>query len=439
MAQLIHDANINCLAILDPATLVFRMASAEVDQKALGNFAAITGLENPFLSAMLYKILGLSVMLSNKLLRARRLRRLDPTRETKSLQLYYHIIWLSREGLLILEEFVLPMVEGYVELKILAYKLRASFYHIFVLFHNQPAIHSPGITTSISSTGTVPNDGPEAESEQQAPREQQTSRLSFRGKNEVLTVPTKPPNTTSSSSEPDATRTKTTATAPQAPPGLTINYSHSNTLAPVQPPPPRPISSSFLLPALDYTPTATACFNHAALLAERFLPGSHPLRLSIKLEYAAYLYDCLQDAAASRKLAKQAIADVYNAQEGMDDESFEDAAEIVGLLGKMVKRGAKKSTSKSTSGGSQGGGGGGSSTTRSMSVTPRAESSRTRSEGNRTPTAGVRKNASASPRTAATTPMPVSPRTPKASAIPTTVNMGYSPAAVPDPTMINPI
>ncbi|KAL3486250.1 14-3-3 domain-containing protein [Aspergillus germanicus] len=440
MAQFLHDANIDSLAILDPATLVFCMASAEVDQKALGNFAAITGLENPFLSAMLYKILGLSVMLSNKLLRARRLRRLDPTRETKSLQLYYQIIWLSREGLLILEEFVLPMVEGYVELKILAYKLRASFYHIFVLFHNQPAIHSPGITTSISSTGTVPNDGPEAESEQQAPREQQNSRLSFRGKNEVLTVPTKPPNATSSESEP--TRTKATATAPQAPPGLTLSHghNHSNLLAPVQPPP-RPISSSFLLPALDYTPTATACFNHAALLAERFLPGSHPLRLSIKLEYAAYLYDCLQDATASRKLAKQAIADVYNAQEGMDDESFEDAAEIVGLLGKMVKRGAKKSTSKSTSGGSQGGGG--SSTTRSMSVTPRAESSRTRSEGNRTPTAGVRKNASASPRTAATTPMPVSPRTPKASAMPMTaaasVRLGYSPAAVPDPTMINPI
>ncbi|KAL2871968.1 protein erg27 [Aspergillus lucknowensis] len=359
------------------------MASAEVDQKALGNFAAVTGLENPFLSAMLYKILGLSVMLSNKLLRARRLRRLDPTRETKSLQLYYHIIWLSREGLLILEEFILPMVEGYVELKILAYKLRASFYHIFVLFHNQPAIHSPGIT-SVSSNATISNEAPDAE----LSTRDQGSRFSFRAKNEVLTVPDRLPRTSE-----DASRRRV-----QAPPGL----------APVQPPRP---ASSFLLPALDYTPTATACFNHAALLAERFLPGSHPLRLSIKLEYAAYLYDCLQDINASRKLAKQAIADVYNAQEGMDDESFEDAAEIVGLLGKMVKRGAKKS--------SQGG-----STTRS--ATPRAESSR--SEENRTPTA----RKTASPRTAATTPMP-SPRTPKAT------KNSHSPAAVPHPTMINPI
>jgi hypothetical protein len=362
------------------------MASAEVDQKALGNFAAVTGHQNPFLSAMLYKLLGLSVMLSNKLLRARRLRRLDPTRETKSLQLYYHIIWLSREGLLILEEFVLPLVEGFVELKILAYKLRASFYHIFVLFHNQPAVHSPGIG-SLSSTATISNEAPETE---RSPKGQ-NSRLSFQPEPEVISVPSRPPDVAEDSSQ-------GYLKVPPAPPGL----------APVQPP--RPLSS-FLLPAIDYTPTATACFNHAALLAERFLPGSHPLRLSVKLEYAAYLYDCLHDVSASRKLAKQAIADVYNAQEGMDDESFEDAAEIVGLLGKMVKRSAKMS--------SRGG-----STTRS--VTPRAESSR--SDGNRTPTA--RKT---SPRTAATTPMPPSPRTAKSP------RGGYSPAAVANPTMLNPI
>ncbi|KAL4953457.1 14-3-3 domain-containing protein [Aspergillus filifer] len=314
------------------------MASSEVDQKALGNFAAVTGVEHPFLSAMLYKILGLSVMLSNKLLRARRLRRLDPTRETKSLQLYYHIIWLSREGLLILEEFVLPLVEGFVGLKILAFKLRASFYHIFVLFHNQPAVHSPGIA-SISSNATISNDGPEGEtspndknknqdqSPNSNPNSNPNSRLSFRAHPEILSVFPTPPGAAKTSPK---SQSQSHFKPPAAPPGL----------APVQQPIPHRLSS-FLLPALDYTPTATACFNHASLLAERFLPGSHPLRLSIKLEYAAYLHDCLQDPVASRKLAKQAIADVYNAQEGMDDESFEDAAEIVGLLGKMVKRGVR--------------------------------------------------------------------------------------------------
>lgn len=59
----------------------------------------------------------------------------------------------------------------------------------------------------------------------------------------------------------------------------------------------------------------------------------------MKTEYAAYLYDCLHDGEGSRKLAQVAIRDVYNAQEGMDDDMFEDAAELVGILGKMMKRG----------------------------------------------------------------------------------------------------
>ncbi|KAL5356896.1 14-3-3 domain-containing protein [Aspergillus floccosus] len=388
---------------LDSVSLDLWMASSEVDQKALGNFASIMSLEKPFLSAMLYKILGLSVMLSKKLLRARRLRRLDPTRETKSLQLYHHIIWLSREGLLILEEFVLPRVEEYLELKILAYKLRASFYHVFVLFHNQPAVRSPGIISLPSDK--VLNGTGSSESSHKEPR----LRFSFEGSPEIITVPHK-------TSPPRPSQKKVT----QAPPGL----------APVQLP---RSASSFLLPALDYTPTATACFNHAALLADRFLPGSHPLRLSIKLEYAAYLYDCLHDSTACRRLAKQAIADVYNAQEGMDDESFEDAAEIVGILGKMVKRGGKTSSAGGTSSGtlradSEGGRSpkktsskdGGSTT---PSGTPRGDSSR--SDGGRSPVTKKAISAKATPR--------ASPAPP----VLKTTN-GLTPA-VPDPTMVNPI
>ncbi|KAJ5902208.1 hypothetical protein N7495_002736 [Penicillium taxi] len=266
------------------APLALWMASSEVDQKALGNFAAGTALESPLLSATLYKVLGVSVMLSKKLLRARRLRRLDTTRETKSLQLYHHIIWLSREGLLLLEGYIIPMVDQLVELKVLAHKLRASFYHIFVLFHNRPVINL--------STERPPN----------------SRHDSIYSPDSLV-----------------ALGGKAGSTQPAHPPGL----------APVQPV--HPISS-FLLPPLDYTATATACFNYASFLADKLLPGSHPLRLSVKLEYAAYLYDCLQDPIACRHLAKHAISDVYKSQEGMDDESFEDAAEIVGVLGKMAKR-----------------------------------------------------------------------------------------------------
>ena len=272
------------------------MASSDVDQKFLGLYAKKTGTDNPYLSSMLYKVLGLSVILAKKLVRARRLRRLDTTRDTKSLQLYHHIIWLSREGLVLLQQYVLPMVADYIELKVLAYKLQASFYHIFVLFHNQPSINQTAIPSFSPSVGK----GKAAD---------RGSIISEEG------GPVQQPN---------------------RPPGL----------APVSMPKP---AASFLLPAIDYNPTASSCFADASLLADKLLSGSHPIRLSVKMEYAAYLYDCLHDGEGSRKLAQQSIRDVYNAQEGMDDDMFEDAAVLVGILGKMMKRGLGSSgTSGST-------------------------------------------------------------------------------------------
>jgi len=273
------------------------MASSEVDQKFLGKYAKDTNNANPFLSAMLYKVLGLSVLLSKKLLRARRLRRLDTTRDTKSLQLYHHILWLAREGLTILEEYVLPMVDNYAfELRVLSYKLRASFYHIFVLFHNQPSIHQSAIPSFLPDP------------------------LSIKGKGKISSnrdsVGHSPPHTNGNS------HNKSSA----LPPGL----------APVSIPKP---SATFLLPARNYIPDASAHFSYASELADVYLSGSHPIRLSVKTEYAAYLYECLHDGEASRKLAQAAIRDVYNAPEGMDDDMFEDAAEMVGVLGKMMKRG----------------------------------------------------------------------------------------------------
>lgn len=286
---------------LDSLCFSTLMASSEVDQKFLGRLAKSSSNANPFLSAMLYKVLGLSVILSKKLVRARRLRKLDTTRDTKSLQLYHHIIWLSREGLVIIEQYILPMVPDYVELKVLSYKLRASFYHIFVLFHNQPSINQ----TAIPSFTPTPNKG-------KAP-----DRSSMRySPNSLDGGPVRNPG--------------------PLPPGL----------APVSIPKP---SASFLLPAIDYIPTASSCFSTAAALSDELLSGSHPVRLSVKTEYAAYLYDCLHDGEGSRKLAQQTIKDVYNAQEGMDDDMFEDAAELVGILGKMVKRGlASEGSSGST-------------------------------------------------------------------------------------------
>ena len=267
------------------------MASSDVDQKYLGQFAKAVSNDNPFLSSMLYKVLGLSVILSKKLIRARRLRKLDPTRDTKSMQFYHHIIWLSREGLVMVEQYMLPMVADYVELKVLTYKLQASFYHIFVLFHNQSNLYPSAISGMAASTDVV-------------------DKGSI-GSSPTFTNPLEG---------------GTVRNPGSLPPGLT----------PI--PIPKP-STSFLLPESDYIPMASTCFNKAAELAESLLSGSHPIRLSVKLEYAAYLYDCLHDGHSSRELAHQAILDVYSAQEGMEDDTFDDAAELVGILGKMMKRG----------------------------------------------------------------------------------------------------
>ena len=289
------------------------MASSEVDQKYLGRFAKATDRSYPYLSSKLYRVLGLSVILSKKLVRARRLRRLDTTRDTKSLQLYHHIIFLSREGLYIIEEYILPMVENSRThaLKVLCHKIRASFYHIYVLFHNEPSINQAAIP-SYTPTGAV-------------------YRSSIRP------------------SPPLPERVPAQNIGP-LPPGLT----------PVSIPKP---SASFLLPAQNYIPRASECFDYACELADTYLSGSHPVRLSVKTEYAAYLYDCLHDGEGSRKIAQIAIRDIYNAQEGMDDEMFEDAAELAGILGKMMKRGLGGSGSQGSGSTSRVGNGNGSGST----------------------------------------------------------------------------
>ncbi|KAK8041318.1 hypothetical protein PG994_014325 [Apiospora phragmitis] len=279
------------------------MASSEVDQKFLGKLARAVEPNNALLASMLFKILGLSINLAGQLVKARKQRRLDTTRPTQSLELYFHIIWLSREGLVMLEQYVLPMVGDYVELKVLAYKLRASFYHIFVLFHNHPSV-STMTPEALAAAAAMAGMGP--------------SRLD-KGKGIARDDV---PETARSSLQP----------------------THPMEGGPVNPPPgfghPIPEAvASFLLPSVDYLPTAHQYFKEAVALADSLLWGSHSLRLSVRTEYAAFLYECVHDVEGSRKFAKDTIAEVYQASEGMDDDMFNDACELVTVLGKMMKRG----------------------------------------------------------------------------------------------------
>ncbi|KAI0408231.1 14-3-3 domain-containing protein [Xylaria palmicola] len=280
------------------------MASSEVDQKFLGKIGKQVEANNALLASMLFKLLGLSINLADHTAKARKQRKLDTTRATQSLELYFHIIWLAREGLIMLEQYVLPMVGDHGELKVLAFKLRASFYHIFVLFHNNPSVSSMGINTPIPGIPPIPR-------LDKGKGVDRTDAGSETGRSSVQ--PTHP--------------MEIGAVGP--PPGF----------GPRVPEPP----GTFLLPPVDYRPTAHEYFKQAVALADSLLWGSHSLRLSVKTEYAAFLYECMHDQEGSRKLAKDTVSEVYDASEGMDDDMFHDACELVTVLGKMMKRGLESS------------------------------------------------------------------------------------------------
>lgn len=296
------------------------MASSKVDRRFLGRFATSLKEEDPGLSSTLYRLLGLSLIFSNKLKRAQTLRHLgttDPEADETALESQQPVLWLAREGLMILEQCVLPRVDKYDELKVLAHKMKASFYHAFVLFHNQPTIMEEPETPVDANGGEARVD--EFLGEMPDPEDVPVGT----GTNSVL------PTSELFSIQPS--EMNKASTIHLRPRGLCVEE-------------PAKHATSFLLPAVDYSPRTTACFSQAASIADTLLFGSHPLRISVKVEYAAYLYDCLHDSEASRIVAKRAILDTYSATEDMDDESFEDAQELVGILGKISKN-KRKATS----------------------------------------------------------------------------------------------
>lgn len=306
------------------------MASLDFDQKFVGRIAKQTEDSNPYLSGALYQILGLSILLSRKLIRARKLRKLDTSRDTPSLAAYQHILWISREGLSILELYVLPYAQDNQhgpECRVLSVKLRASFYHIFCLFHNQPPVTMTNMESAESRAAGAPL-SPRSGNNRK-PDHGLSPPPKRNGKQPALREPIDSiVSETSFVTNPYAAGGPVGTPSPgppiNAPPGLN--------------PVPIPQPSSFLLPPLNFVPLATGYFTTATQYAMSFLPGSHPLRLSVALEHSAFLWDCVHDHSESRRIARRAIKDVYRAQEAMGDSEFEDAAELVAVLGRMMKR-----------------------------------------------------------------------------------------------------
>jgi len=326
------------------------MAISQIEEKILGRLARQTEEPNPLLAANLYQVLGLSILLSQKLYRAKKLRKLDTTRDTKSLQLYHQIIWLAREGLSITEVYILPYCQGGEqgpECRVMAAKLRASLYHIFCLFHNHPPVN--GTRRHSSSSGTPPsiNRSPKSNDSQTGRSPGKASNGTRRRKGGL-----RDPIPSMGSDASYITNPFASPTSPppaEALPPLPIEANRT----PSRPPGLKPIkisspqaAASFLLPPLNFVPMAREHFEATQHLATTLLPSAHALRLSVTLEHAAFLWDCQKEHELARDLAARTIKDVYTSSEGLDDDEFAEAAAIVQALGGIVKRGSNEPSPK---------------------------------------------------------------------------------------------
>jgi hypothetical protein len=276
------------------------MAITLVDRKVLAHLINYYVSDNKTVVETLRTVLGISVMLEQKLVKARRLRLFDITRETRSLDLYQELLFLAKEGLALTEVHIAPYCGDSADgvYQVMALKLRASFHHVFCLYHNTPPIRLLRLKDKQEPTfvGTY----------YMASRKDQTFKLSASPLPSVKSFVTNPYAANGHAPAvmphvPDNVAPQITLqplTAPARPPGLEMTNSIYYD--------PPVSASTFLMPPLDYTPETKKLFEQAARSAEKHLHPAHPLVLSLALERATFLIDCLSDYEKSLKVVKKA-------------------------------------------------------------------------------------------------------------------------------------
>lgn len=299
------------------------MATGEVDQKVLAHLAQRALYYNPILAENFHQILGLSLMLSPKLARANELRKTPISPGAKYLSLYQEILWLSKEGLAITETLILPYCSDPdcpVECRVMAARLMATFYHIFSLYHNKPPLsqlrHHDMPENSVFGQSWL-------SSRMNAPPESGVEEKSF------ITNPWSPSGT------PQPVRAYAPNMTPTQPPGL-----ENPILEQYNPP---VSAATFLLNAMEWSPEVKKLFEWTIGLAEKFLPGWHPLRLSVVLEYATFLYEQLGHYDASQQLCKRAIRAVFSERaKGLTNIIQQDSSPLVDDLADLAQKGEAK-------------------------------------------------------------------------------------------------
>ncbi|KAG9942457.1 hypothetical protein KCU85_g9198, partial [Aureobasidium melanogenum] len=304
------------------------MALTQIDRKVLAHSINYYVSENKTVVENLRTVLGISVMLEEKLAYVHDLRVLNIDLGVKSLDPYRELIFLAKEGLALTEVFIAPYCGESADAvyQVMALKLRASFHHIFCQYHNTPPVRllrqkkAEGLSafSAYYIASRQDQDFDLAASPVPSVKSFVTNPYAANGQ----TPPVLPHVPANEQSQP--------RTAPVHPPGFYLN-----TGVGYEPP---VSASTFLMPALDYTPETKRLFELAVKCAEEKLHPAHPLVLSLALEQATFLMDCLADYDKSFKVVKKAARAAYLSRREITKANWEDVVRILHDMTAIISR-----------------------------------------------------------------------------------------------------
>ncbi|KAG9658232.1 hypothetical protein KCU64_g4650, partial [Aureobasidium melanogenum] len=308
------------------------MALTQIDRKVLARSINYYVSENKIVVENLRRVLGISVMLEEKLSYVRELRLLNIDLGARSLDPYRELLFLAKEGLALTEVFIAPYCGESADgvYQVMALKLRATFHHIFCQYHNTPPVRllRQKKAEGLSAFSAY----------YLASRQDQDFDLAASPVPSVQSFVTNPyaangqaPSALAHvlANEPSQ-NTLQPRTAPVHPPSFNVN-----TVVEYEPP---VSASTFLMPALDYTPETKRLFELAAKCAEENLHPAHPLVLSLALEQANFLMDCLADYEKSFKVVKKAARAAYLSRREVTKANWDDVVRILHDMTVIVAR-----------------------------------------------------------------------------------------------------
>lgn len=302
------------------------MALTEIDRKVLAHSINYYVSENQVVVENLRRVLGISVMLEEKISDIQALRLFNIPLGARPVDAYRELLFLTKEGLALTEVFIAPYCGESADgvYQVMALKLRASFHHIFCQYHNTPPVRllRQKKAEGLSAFSAY----------YLASRQDQNFDLAASPVPSVQSFVTNPyaanvqaPPVLAHLPAKDQPRT-----ASAYPPGL-----NANSLIEYEPP---VAASTFLMPALDYTPETKRLFELAAKSAEENLHPAHPLVLSLALEQATFLMNCLAEYEKAFKVIKRAVRAAYLVRKEVTEANWHDDVKIMHDMTDVVSR-----------------------------------------------------------------------------------------------------